>query len=329
MKRLLLISASLIMAATAFAQSDANSDNSLYTFDNTGSAKVVTKLGTAPEFPFLRNLSTPHQVYAAIKKQERENTAAINKLNGLLMQIGYANGAADLQQSDISEAYIQSGTEGNMGSRGYTYGYYRLDGSSSELSAWKIASSNGNAPLYLMAKCGNAFYPKNAVKSTACVNVPVNVTPDVSQINLPNSGTIVTNKTETFVYYSRKHHRRHEAAYPISGISDKYPSRLIKIDAEKDMSVLPQNYSVSLNSPQDNTVTACPDSTLNLIAGINVEKVSSYTGYYPDHNNKKYKKVSKRTYKMVARSMRRIHRKEDKIARKTHVPVDVSTAKAA
>src|ERR1700724_1846128 len=116
MKRLFLISASLMIASATFAQSDANSDNSLYTFDNTGSAKEITKLGTAPEFPFLKNLYTPQEVYAAIKKQQRENTTAINKLNGLLMQIGYANGAQDLQQSDITAALIQPGTEGNMGS---------------------------------------------------------------------------------------------------------------------------------------------------------------------------------------------------------------------
>ena len=325
MKRLFLISASLMIASATFAQSD---DNSLYTFDNTVSAKEVTKLGTAPEFPFLRNLSTPHEVYAAIKKQQRENTTAINKLNGLLMQIGYANGAQDLQQANITEASIPSGTEGNMGSRGYTYGYYRLDGSASELRAWKIAATNGNAPLYLMAKCGNAFYPK-AVKSTACVNVPVTVTPDMKQVNLPNSGTVVANKTETFVYYSRRRPRRHETAYAVAGISDKYPSHPIKIDAEKDMNVMPQTYNVSLNSPQDNTVTACPDSTLNLTAGINVASESSYTGNYPSQDNKNYKKVSKRTYKMAARRMRRVHRKEDKIARKTGVPVDVSTANKA
>ena len=223
MKRLFLISASLIIAATTFAQSD----NALYNFDNAGQAKEVTKLGTAPEFPFLRNLSTPHQVYAAIEKQDKESTAAAGRLNGLLVQIGYANGAKDLQQSNITEAYIQPGTEGNMGSRGYTYGYYRLDAGTSDLRAWKIAAANGSAPLYFMAKCGNAFYPKQA-KSTACVNVPVKVNPDMDQVTLPASGTVVTDKNETFVYYSRRHHRRHETAYPVAGISDKYPSHLIK-----------------------------------------------------------------------------------------------------
>jgi len=331
MKRLFLISASLMIAATTFAQSDANSDNSLYTFDNAGQPKVIRKLGSAPEFPFLRNLSTPHQVYAAIKKQERLQTSASRKLDDLLMQLGYTNGIKDLQESDITASNVASGTEGNMGNRGYTYNYARLEGGSG-FKAWEIAANNSstsNAPLYLMAKCGNAFYPKGAAKRTACVNVPVNVTPDMSQVNLPNSGTVVADKNETFVYYTRKHHKKHEADYAVSGISDKYPSRLVKIDAETDMNIMPQTYTVSLNTQQNNTVTACADSTLNLTANVNLEKVSSYTGNYPNQDNKNYKKVSKRTYKMVARRMRRVRRKEDKIARKTGVPVDVSTAKAA
>ncbi len=318
-----------MIAASTFAQSDANS---VYSFDNAGQPKVIRKLGAAPEFPFLRNLSTPAQVYAAIKKQERQNTVASRKLDDLLMQLGYANGIKDLKQSDISADYVKPGTEGNMGSRGYTYNYARLEGGSSEFKAWKIAankSGNNNAPLYLMAKCGNAFCSKTA-KRTACVNLPVNITPDLKQVNLPGSGAVVAEKNETFVYYSRKHHKKREVASNIPGISGKYISGLVKIDAEKDVNVMPQTYTVSLNNQQNKMVTACADSgALNLTAGINVEKSSSYTGNYPNQDNKNYKKVSKHTYKMVSRRMRRIERKENKIARKTGVAVDVSTNKQA
>ncbi len=327
MKRLILITASLMMAATTFAQ-DAT-DKSLYSFDNAGQARVIRKLGDAPEFPFLRNLSTPQQVLAAMKKQERQQTPASRKLDDLLMQLGYANGIKDLSAADITEDQVKSGTEGNMGSRGYTYNYARLEGGAG-FKAWRIAPSNGgtastNAPLYLMAKCGNAFYPKTA-KRTACVNIPVSITPDMKQVSLPNSGVLVADKNETFVYYSRKHPKRHETASTLTGMPDKYPSRLVKIDAEKNMNVMPQTYTVSLNPQQNNMVTACADSTLNLTASVNVEKVSSYTGSYPDQDNKNYKKVSKHTFNMVAKRMRRVERKENKIARKTGVPVDVSTA---
>ena len=330
MKRLFLISASFLLASSALAQ-DAGSDNSLFRFDNTGSPKEVSKLGSAPEFPFLRNMKSPRQVYMAIKKNDRQNTASSRKLNDLLTQVGYANGAKDLKESDITEAYVAPGTEGNMGSRGYSYAYYRLEGQPSEFRAWKIApnnadSNNNYSPLYLFAKCGNAFFPKSAAK-TACVNTTVNLQPDMNQISLKSSGTKVVNKDQVYVYYERRHHHKHEAAYPIAGIADKYPSRPVMISTDKDVNIMPETYTVSLTSPQQ-PVSVCADSALNLTANVNVEKTSSYTGNYPNSDNKTYKKVSKHEYKMIARRMRRIHRKEEKIARKTRLSVDVASDKA-
>lgn len=324
MKRLFLISASLMLASAAFAQ-DA-SDNSLYKFDNAGTPKTVRTLGSAPEFPFLRNLTSSRQVYNAIKRHEDDNTRAMNKLNDLLMQIGYANGAKDLEASDITEAYVPPGTEGNMGSRGYTYSYTRLSGNAAEFKAWKIAPNGSNySPIYLFAKCGNAFYPKSGGK-TACLNVPVNVTPDMSQITLPASGSEVATTDKVYVYYVRRHHKERDMAYPVSGINEKYPSQPILINSDKVADVVPETYTVSLNSP-NSTVTACPDATLNVTANVNVEKTSTYTGNYPKDDHKVYKKVSKRHYKMIARKMRKAERKAEKIARRTGVPVDVKLAK--
>ncbi len=332
MKRLFLISASAMITAASFAQTDVNPDKSLYNFDNQGSPKAVRKLGTAPEFPFLRHMTSAHQVYEAIKKHEDDNTAAMNKLNDLLMQIGYTNGAKDLQESDITMSYIKPGTEGNMGSRGYVYGYYQLEGNPLEFKAWKIAPNNSNASsgtvnssMYLFAKCGNAFYPKT--DKTACISVPVQVTPDQKQVNLQSSGSETTTENKVFVYYSRRHHRRGQPAYPVAGLDVKYPSKPIKVDADKEMDVVPETYTVTLSSPET-SVTACPDSTLNLTASINVEKTSTYTGNYPNDDHKVYKKVSKRHYMMIARKMRKAERKANKIARRTGVPVDAKFAKS-
>ncbi|MDR3680362.1 MAG: hypothetical protein P4L41_10390 [Flavipsychrobacter sp.] len=327
MKRIFLVSASLMIASATFAQSDANADNSLYRFDNAGTPKEVRKLGSAPEFPFLRNMTSSSQVYSAIKKHANDDTRAMHKLNGLLMQLGYENGAADLQPSDISMSYVQPGTEGNMGSRGYVYSYTRVEGNRSEFKAWKIApKSTGttNGSLYLFAKCGNAFFPKN--NATACLTVPVTVTADMQQITLNSSGTKVTTNDEVFVYYSRRHHRRHEQAFPVADISDKYPSTPLMVSDTKDVNVMPETYNVTLSTP-NNTVSACPETTLNVAANVNVEKTSAYTGNYPNSDHKTYKKVSKHEYKMIARRMRRIHRKEDRIAHKTGMAVDVRTDK--
>jgi hypothetical protein len=98
------------------------------------------------------------------------------------------------------------------------------------------------------------------------------------------------------------------------------------VDADKDMDVVPETYTITLSSPES-SVTACPDSTLNLTANINVEKTSTYTGNYPNDDHKVYKEVSKRHYRMIARKMRKAERKADKIARRTGTPVEVKVAK--
>ena len=215
-----------------------------------------------------------------------------------------------------------------MGSRGYTYGYYRLEGNPSEFKAWRIVANkdgnnNGYGSVYIMAKCGNAFFPKT--NATACVNVPVTVTPDMKQITLDNSGSKVTTKQQVYVYYNRKHRRKNENTYP--GISDRYASSPIMVSDTKDMDVVPQTYTVTVSSPQ-NTVSACADAPLNVMANINVERTSSYTGNYPNSDQKVYKRVSKHEYKVIARKMRRIKRKEAKIARKTGMAVEVATMQA-
>ncbi len=64
---LLLVGALLTAGSTAFAQNDCSKNHRIFNFDNTGSPKQVTTLGSNPEFPFLRNLSSPQQVLTAMK----------------------------------------------------------------------------------------------------------------------------------------------------------------------------------------------------------------------------------------------------------------------
>jgi hypothetical protein len=326
MKRIFFITASVLLATAANAQTGVRPDNSLYQFNNTVKAKEVRQLGTNPEFPFLRNLSTGRDVYTAMRRHGSDNTADGRKLNSLLMQIGYTNGVRDVNPEDISLAYITPGTEGNMGSRGHTYSYYKLAGAPSEYRAWRIApNGSGYSALYLFAKCGNAFYPKTGDR-TACIKVPVQLNADAGQIRLNSSGRKVTNTEEAYVYYSRRKGKKGERAYSVAGINAQYPSSPVMLNAKKKTEVQPETYTISITSPQQ-PVFACADSTLNLTASLNVEKTSSYTGYYPDRSNKTYKEVSKRDYKVIARKMRKVQKKEMKVARKTGTPVEVRVAR--
>jgi len=321
MKRLFLISASLILTYAAVAQ-----DNALFRFPAGESPREISKLGTAPEFPMLKNKTSANQVYTTMKKHADENTEATNHMNNLLMQIGYANGAKDLEAGDISEAYVAPGTVGNMGSRGYVYGLYRLEGDRDEFKAWKIAPNGGssNEALYFFAKCGNAFYPKKEPR-TACVKVPVDVKPDVNQITLPASGSKVTTDNKTYVYYARKRHKDEDKAFPVAGLNAEYPSDMLQVDETKDVAIRPETYTVSLNNSRTD-VAACENKTLNLTANVNVEKTSTYTGNYPQNDHATYHEVTKRQYKMIARKMRNSERKANKVAKRTGQDVDIKKA---
>ena len=320
MKPLFFISAALI-SVSGFAQTEcsSSSSNPLFKFDNAGSPKEVRKLGTSPEFPFLRNLSSPNEVYSALKRADRNNTRGMSQLNDLLMAAGFENGAKDVKKSDISTYYMPVGTEGNMGSGNYSTGYYTLQGDASEFKAWKISS--GSCYVYIMQKCGNAFFPKNAGNKTACINVPVTLTGNMQEVTLNSDGQQMTTSDNVYVYYARKRHKRHETAYPIADVNAKYPSKPILLRSEKDVQSMPQTYKVSLSTP-NNTVNVCPDSTLNIAANINVEKTSEYSGYYPNKNKKEYKCVSKRKYKRIARNMRKAERHERRVARLSGVKVN-------
>ena len=160
-----------------------------------------------------------------------------------------------------------------------------------------------------------------------CVTAPVTLTG--SQVTLTSGGSKYTTNDQVYIYYCRKHHKRHEQPYAVAGINEKYPSWPLLVNSNKDVTALPETYNVTLTTPS-NTVSVCPDSTLELTANINVEKTSSYTGNYPNSNSdsKVYKKVSKREFKMAARKMRKIKRQEAKIARRTGMKVEVREPKA-
>ncbi len=324
MKHLILISAMLTTASAAFAQSECSQNSTIYKFGNTSEPKEIRHLGSAPEFPFLREKASAHEVYMAIKKSERGNMnkAGMSELNGMLMEIGFANGAEDLSESAISMQYIPNGTEGNMGSAGYTYSYTKLMSPDPEgFRAWKIASPSGNANcvLYVMAKCGNAFYPKTT-KTTACINVPVNLTGEESKEVTLDGAAIQTSTDKVYVYY-HKRHRRRPLSSDYSDLVDPKASTPILISKTDNMTAVPQTYRVTA-ATSDNSVQVCPDQTLNVATNVNVEKESEFTGYYPTKaTNKNYKLVSRRVYRKTERKMRKARRREHRVSQLTGVDV--------
>src|SRR6202012_5623132 len=253
MKRLFLIPALTVAAFSGFAQTECSQNNPIYKFDNAGGApKEIRSLGSNPEFPFLRNLSSTDQVYSAIKKNSAKNTRGMQQLNGLLMEIGMTNGANDVQKSSITAITVPAGTEGNMGYGGYGTQYSVLQG---DFKAWKISSGTGSCYVYIMQKCGNAFFPKTAQR-TACIDVPVTLTADTKEVTLEGAAPSTTN-TKTYVYYERRHRRR-ALAPDFADLTDPRASNPILLSTEKDMQAVPQSYKVTVNSNEDH-IKVCPD----------------------------------------------------------------------
>jgi len=320
MKGLIFIFSSLLIAGGSYAQSGSGT-NPLFNFDNAGSPKEIATLGNAPEFPFLRHMSSPIQLYAAIMRNEEKNTQGVNQLNDLLISIGFSRDAKDLSPSDISMAYIAPGTEGNMGSAGYKYGYYKLSGDAQEFKAWKITGTNGY--VYLLAKCGDAFYPKAGnANITACITAPVSLTGDNKTITLTSSSQQITTTNDLFVYYHRRRHHRHDIVNVNPDINDPYPSKPLLLRRTNEVEVIPVTYNISVTTP-DSMVSICPGSVLNLNTDINVEKSSEYAGYYPDKDKRQYKEISKMKYKRIARNLRKEERREKRIARLSGVKANV------
>jgi hypothetical protein len=325
MKRIFVIF-TIFSAATAFAQTPCSRSTPLFSFDNAsvGYGKEVHRLGSNPEFPFLRNKSNTGQVYSAIKRNDKNNGRGMMTFNKLMMDVGFANGVKDMDASSITEARIPYGTEGNMGSGGYSYSYCKLATDPNGTRAWKI-SSGGDCYVYILQTCGNAFYPNGGTKKTACLDVPVSVTADTKEVTL-DGGTPITSTDRMYVYYHRRKMARRHLSPDFADVPDPKASNPVLLSVTKNVQTLPQSYKVTVNTPDDH-VKVCPDLTLNIPANINVEKVSEYTGNYPATAKKNYKEVSKRSYKRIARKMRKAERKESKVARATGVPVDVPEGK--
>ena len=158
MKQLIIILA-LFNATACIAQVDINSNYQLYTFEPGAVPKDITRLGTDPEFPFLRNIETAREFVAVLKSRKGQSKADLERI---LVNIGFEHGIADVTESNVSQAQVSPGTIGNMGEGGaHHYVYSRLENSIADLAAWKITTDNGSA-VYFMDKCGNAFYPEPA-----------------------------------------------------------------------------------------------------------------------------------------------------------------------
>lgn len=163
-----------------------------------------------------------------------------------------------------------------------------------------------------------------ATAQERCVKTVVNMKGD--QMTLTTSGAKKTTLQQNFIYYERKRHRKHDETYAIPGVAaSNNPSKPLLLSTQRDVAPVPEKYKVAVSAAENN-ITACNDSEANLATNLNVERVNSYTGNYPGTSvDPCYEEVSKHKYKMAAKKIRKIERKEEKIARRAEVNVGVKS----
>lgn len=278
MKRLILLLTSVsIMGASSFAQT-CGKNHPIFKFDNPGTATAVHSLGANPQNPALRNKASVDALVNGMKaKPSRE-------LNNMLKEIGFADGARSVKASNVTATTISAGTTGNMGDGNNNYHYVKM---ASTFKAWKITSDDG-CSVYVLAQCGNTFFPGSGVANAAvapkCKDITVNVTGEPKEVTVADANRNMV-RERTYVYFKK-------------GCSGKV-SKPILAGSRDIAEATATTYRVTPNSTQ--TVRVCGDQPVTVTTDLNVEKVSGFSGFKRS-DKKVYKLVSKREYKQYLRS---------------------------
>lgn len=122
---------------------------------NTTNPKVLMKLGTSPQFGEIPK-HTGISAYNHLKMVYKNKKGSRKEIDDLLKALGYSgfNDPAFSSKSLIPET-LPKGTIGWMGAYGHKYAWSRLG---NDFPTFKIYAKNGDCFLYIMRKCGNAFY---------------------------------------------------------------------------------------------------------------------------------------------------------------------------
>jgi hypothetical protein len=309
MKRLLLLLPALIAGVTLTAQNDCGRNHPVYKVDNAQAVATVRTLGTDPEFPFLRNLSTSQQVLAALKSADNNKKYArqVKELNDMLQEAGFENGIRDVSLSSISSITMPKGTEGNLGNGHYSYSYVTL-APPKPVKAWQITSGKG-CYVAILSACGNAFYPGIEAQRSAtftgykpvCKDVAVAVSSEPTQIIMSKGGEKHITK-ETYIYYIDRCGCFTGCEDDSYSGEDGSRSRPLLVKTEDIAEPAAVTYKVSAKGTGIATIcNGKPKEVRADMADVTVEKELEYTGEKPEVR-KEYIEVSRRTYMHTLRN---------------------------
>lgn len=302
MKRIILLLSAVFVGASTFAQKN----HEIFKFDNVGAAQDINALGSNPEFPSLRHLSSPSAVASAIRKTGDRDDRRGRELNNILMESGFSGGAKDVQASNVTAATIPAGTTGKMGNGTMGYQFVRM-GSTNK--AWKVTSNNGTS-VYFFGTCGNAFVPGSAataVVAPKCKDVAVNVVSEPKEIRVDESQASLV-KQHTYIYYKKS-----------CGAGNSAP---LLVNTKYVALANPVTYKISVSG--EPTARVCNDGTTsNVYGNINIESTGTYGGFRKSDMKGDYHLVSKKVYDRVEKKMRKAQKKADKATDFAHMQVHI------
>ena len=133
------------------------SSNNIFNIPSNGTPKVLTRLGTNPEFGNSHSLDATG-FYTKLKNAHATNDRDKRFLDNLFKAMGYENGFAGASANLFSETRLTRGTNGNMGySNKHRTVYAKLNTTGQDLEAFKIKAANG-CDIHFMKTCGNHFF---------------------------------------------------------------------------------------------------------------------------------------------------------------------------
>ncbi len=121
--------------------------------------KIITRLGTWPEFGNSHHLDAPG-FYRKLKKQYAENAVDRKFLDEVFNEMGF-DGFNEATADNFSEVTLKSGVIGNLGGGPPHKTYYSklVPKDPKDLEAFKITAKNG-CHLHFMKTCGNHMFTK-------------------------------------------------------------------------------------------------------------------------------------------------------------------------
>ena len=135
-------------------------DGKVFNLPSGAQPKVLTRLGTNPEFGYVRDLGKD-AFFNRLTNRHKVSARDRQFLDNVTKSLGFSNGFSDVAMENITSVRIPAGTVGNIGA-GKTHRtvYAKLDVSGRDVEAFKLTGPNACA-LHFMKTCGNHFYYKD------------------------------------------------------------------------------------------------------------------------------------------------------------------------